>query len=77
MTPKYINAKTKSVFEENVKYGNVESEDIAFVNDSKEIYTHDEVYSFVNWTVLHVNVIKTSDAKIFTAKDGEFLYNIQ
>lgn len=51
MTPKYINAKTKSVFEENVKYGNVESEDIAFVNDSKEIYTHDEVYPFVNWTV--------------------------
>lgn len=36
----------------NAEYGNIKGTSIVFIKDSKEIWTHGNLYKSVNWTVL-------------------------
>lgn len=74
MIPKFINSKSKETFQQKLNSEEIKSDDIVFIQDSKQIWTHDREYQFCSWSVLYNNIIETSDNKIFTAKDGEFLY---
>lgn len=36
----------------DVKYGNIKESSVVFIKDSKEIWTHGNLYKSVNWSVL-------------------------
>ena len=49
---KLIHFKSKTNFEEQSSQGNILNTSICFIQDSKEISTHETIYSTVNWVVL-------------------------
>lgn len=49
---KLIHFNRKEVFEEKLANNEILDTSIVFVKDSKEIYTHGNLYKSVNWDVL-------------------------
>ena len=47
-----LEGKHPSAGEANADHGQIHDYSIVFVKDSKEIWTHDNLYKSVNWTIL-------------------------
>lgn len=52
MLNNFIYAQTKDLFLDKLNAGEVLDEAIAFIEDTKEIWTHGQIYKNVNWDVL-------------------------
>ena len=51
---KLIHFNSKDNFSNEVANGNILDTSIVFIKDSKEIYTHGNLYKSVNWSVLEI-----------------------
>ena len=54
---KLIHFNSKDNFSNEVANGNILDTSIVFIKDSKEIYTHGNLYKSVNWSVLEKPLI--------------------
>lgn len=68
---KLIHFNRKEVFEEKLANNEILDTSIVFVKDSKEIYTHGNLYKSVNWSVLEKEMITfTVNGVLYSAENG-------
>lgn len=76
---KLIHFKSKENFDAEVANGNILDNSIVFIQDSKEISTHGEVYKTVNWSILEeekelvINSAGKSNGVYIVTKDYELV----
>lgn len=58
----------------NAIYGNVKGNSIVFIEDSKEIWTHGNLYKGVNWSTIPNLIVFTIDNVRCDAEDGMTWY---
>lgn len=69
---KLIHFNSKENFENKVANNEILDTSIVFVKDSKEIYTHGNLYKSVNWDVLGDVGEGESSAAIVSLLNGEY-----
>ena len=69
---KLIHFNSKENFENKVANNEILDTSIVFVKDSKEIYTHGNLYKSVNWDVLGEVGEEESSAAIVSLLNGEY-----
>lgn len=69
---KLIHFNRKEVFEEKLANNEILDTSIVFVKDSKEIYTHGNLYKSINWSILGDVGEYESSAAIVSLLNGNY-----
>lgn len=62
---KLIHFKSKENFDNEVANGNILDTSICFIQDSKEISTHNTIYKTVSWSTIDENTVVNSNTDLY------------